>query len=49
MNNTIEKTVLLAGIPGDEATTGEDTTVPMDGVMYFDGDEIPQGYELYRG
>jgi len=49
MNNTIEKTVLLAGEPGDQAETAQDTTVPIDGILFFNGDEIPEGYELYRG
>lgn len=49
MNNTIEKTVLLAGAPGDPEETAQDTTVPIDGIMLFDGDDIPEGYELYRG
>ena len=46
MNNTIIKNILLSGVKGDDgdaATT--DTTVPIDGMIVFDGQTIPAGYE----
>ncbi len=42
-----EKTILVQGIKGD-AESGDDTTLPINGIVAFDGDEIPEGYELYQ-
>lgn len=48
-NTTIKKEVLIKGIKGErgeEATS--DTTVPINGIIAFDGEEIPEGYTLYK-
>jgi len=42
-----EKKILVQGIKGD-AESGDDTTLPINGIVAFDGDEIPEGYELYK-
>ena len=37
---------ILQGEKGDRGETPEtDTTAPINGIMLFDGDEIPEGYE----
>lgn len=48
MNETINKKILVKGTKGDRADSGNDTTVPQEGIVAFDGDTIPEGYELYR-
>lgn len=40
-NNIIFRTILLRGQQG----AGIDKTVPTNGVIYFDGDTVPEGYE----
>ena len=40
-NNMLFKTTLLKGDNG----TGIDKTIPTGGVLYYDGDTVPEGYE----
>lgn len=42
MNEIIFKTALIKGAKGD---TGETESIPLDGVIAYDGDSIPDGYE----
>lgn len=49
MNKTIIKKIILKGEKGDAGGAGSDTTVPFNGVIAFDGDEIPEGYEEIGG
>ena len=47
MNNIIIKKTRIAGLKGDngDAPTN-DTTVPLYGVMPYDGETAPTGYEV---
>ncbi len=47
-NHTIKKKILVKGDKGSNQVGGNDTTVPQEGIVAFDGDTIPQGYELYK-
>lgn len=40
-----KKTIILKGDKGDDSATGSDTTVPIEGIIAYDGEEIPEGYE----
>lgn len=45
MGNLIFKTLLVKGAKGDKGEVGEANTVPTGGVIGFDGETIPDGYE----
>lgn len=43
-----EKQVLIKGETGDRGEQPEDTSVPISGVIAFNGDTIPEGYVLIK-
>jgi hypothetical protein len=45
MNNIIFKTTLIKGEQGAAGEAGTNETIPTDGVLAYDGETIPQGYE----
>ena len=47
-NKVIKKKLLIKGDKGDSGNDGVDKTVPKGGLLFYDGDEIPEGYELYK-
>jgi len=44
-NNVLFKTALLKGPQGDRGDIGEADAVPVDGVIAYDGEDVPEGYE----
>lgn len=42
---TEEKTLLLQGAKGDKGDTGDKFSVPINGIVAYDGEELPEGYE----
>ena len=46
-NYVIKNKHIIKGSKGDRGDLGAtDTTIPINGVVAFDGDEIPEGYIL---
>lgn len=48
-NFIIDKKVIIKGEKGNRGEiSGNDTTIPINGIIAFNGEEIPEGYELYQ-
>ena len=47
-NSIIKKTLLVKGDAGEQGDAGTDITLPINGLVFFEGEEIPEGYELYK-
>lgn len=45
MINLIKKVIIIKGEKGDDTSTENDTTVPVNGIIAYDGDDVPEGYE----
>ena len=46
-NYIIKNKHIIKGTKGDRGDAGaDDTTLPINGVVAFEGEEIPEGYEL---
>ena len=47
-NNIIKKKIIIKGDKGDRGgTSDDDTTIPINGLVAYDGEELPEGYTLY--
>ena len=44
MDEVIFKTVLIKGAKGDRGDIGAADSIPTNGVILYDGDDVPDGY-----
>lgn len=47
-NNKIKKTILIGGDKGDTGDDDADVTIPFYGIVAYDEEELPEGYELFK-
>ena len=48
-NHVIKNKHIIKGSKGDRGGAGaDDQTLPLNSLIAYDGDEIPEGYELYQ-
>ncbi len=47
-NHVIKNKHIIKGNKGDRGDAGaDDTTIPSTGIIAFEGNEIPEGYDLF--
>lgn len=46
-NNIIKKNILIRGDKGDKGDDDADVTLPINAIVAYDEEELPEGYELF--